>query len=250
MNYNYEFTAKELDNETSYNYFGARYYDSDVSVWLSVDPMAGKYPNQSPYMYCSGNPVMRIDLNGMDDGWVEGAEGNIYWDNNINSQKQADASGVGYVGQTITAVNNDGRTIYGDDNGNIHDMVMMNPVYITSTRENKSENSSLRDDVSLGIGLETSMVSGAASGTKTGLISTIGKTANVVGGVWGAIDNSMAAADALDKGNNAEGIYQTTQAAAYTVGTVMLFTPAAPIGAAIILVNGLIDVGEYFYKNR
>ena len=31
----YKFTAKELDNETSYTYFGARYYDSELSVWLT-----------------------------------------------------------------------------------------------------------------------------------------------------------------------------------------------------------------------
>ncbi|HCM29633.1 MAG TPA: hypothetical protein DHW83_02270, partial [Bacteroidales bacterium] len=40
----YKFTAKELDNETSYTYFGARYYDSELSGWLSVDPMSDKYP--------------------------------------------------------------------------------------------------------------------------------------------------------------------------------------------------------------
>jgi len=51
-------TAKELDNENSYTYFGARYYDSDLSVWLSVDPMSDKYPSTSAYMYCSGNPVI------------------------------------------------------------------------------------------------------------------------------------------------------------------------------------------------
>ncbi|HOB27459.1 MAG TPA: RHS repeat-associated core domain-containing protein, partial [Bacteroidales bacterium] len=37
------FTAKELDNETSYTYFGARYYDADLSSWLSVDPLSDKY---------------------------------------------------------------------------------------------------------------------------------------------------------------------------------------------------------------
>lgn len=31
-------TAKELDNETSYTHFGARYYDSELIGWLSVDP--------------------------------------------------------------------------------------------------------------------------------------------------------------------------------------------------------------------
>jgi len=34
-------------------------------VWLSVDPMADKYPSMSAYMYCAGNPVMLVDPDGM-----------------------------------------------------------------------------------------------------------------------------------------------------------------------------------------
>ena len=62
----YKFTAKELDNETSYTYFGARYYDSELSGWLSVDPMSDKYPSLSPYIYCYNNPVIMKDPNGND----------------------------------------------------------------------------------------------------------------------------------------------------------------------------------------
>jgi RHS repeat-associated protein len=66
----YKFTAKELDNETNYTYFGARYYDSDLSSWLSVDPLSDKYPSLSPYNYCAGNPVILVDPDGMEiDGW-------------------------------------------------------------------------------------------------------------------------------------------------------------------------------------
>ncbi|NMB81066.1 MAG: RHS repeat-associated core domain-containing protein [Ignavibacteria bacterium] len=60
----YKFTAKERDEETGYDYFGARYYTSDESIWLSVDPMSDKYPSLSPYMYCAGNPVRLIDPDG------------------------------------------------------------------------------------------------------------------------------------------------------------------------------------------
>jgi RHS repeat-associated protein len=60
----YTFSAKEKDRATGYHYFGARYYDSDVSVWLSVDPMSDEYPSMSPYMYTAGNPVMLVDPNG------------------------------------------------------------------------------------------------------------------------------------------------------------------------------------------
>jgi len=60
----YKFTAKELDNETSYTYFGARYYDADLSSWLSVDPLSDKYPSLSPYIYSADNPVVLVDPNG------------------------------------------------------------------------------------------------------------------------------------------------------------------------------------------
>jgi RHS repeat-associated protein len=60
----YKFTGKERDAETGYDYFGARYYSSELSVWLSVDPLAGKYPSMSPYMYTAGNPVMLVDPDG------------------------------------------------------------------------------------------------------------------------------------------------------------------------------------------
>jgi hypothetical protein len=45
--------------------YGARYYLSELSVWLSVDPLADKYPNESPYCYAGWNPVMITDPNGM-----------------------------------------------------------------------------------------------------------------------------------------------------------------------------------------
>ncbi|HOV55709.1 MAG TPA: RHS repeat-associated core domain-containing protein [Bacteroidales bacterium] len=63
----YKFTAKELDNETSYTYFGARYYDSELSVWLSVDPMSDKRRWVSPYAYCQWNPLVLVDPSGMLD---------------------------------------------------------------------------------------------------------------------------------------------------------------------------------------
>ena len=53
------FTGKERDSETGFSYFGARYYDSDLMTeWLSVDPMADKYPSLSPYAYCAWNCLM------------------------------------------------------------------------------------------------------------------------------------------------------------------------------------------------
>ena len=59
------FTGKEKDEETGYGYFGARYMDYELmTMWLSVDPMADKYPSISPYAYCAWNPVKLIDPDG------------------------------------------------------------------------------------------------------------------------------------------------------------------------------------------
>lgn len=70
------FTGKERDEETGYGYLphqvrqahhGARYMDHELmTMWLSVDPMAEKYPNISPYAYCAWNPVKLVDPDGMD----------------------------------------------------------------------------------------------------------------------------------------------------------------------------------------
>ena len=59
------FTGKEKDSETGFYYFGARYYDPNLSgLFLSVDPMADKYPSISPYAYCAWNPVKLVDPDG------------------------------------------------------------------------------------------------------------------------------------------------------------------------------------------
>ena len=60
----YTFSGKERDEETGYSYFGARYYNSTYSIWMSIDPMSDKYPSLSPYAYCGNNPVKLVDPNG------------------------------------------------------------------------------------------------------------------------------------------------------------------------------------------
>ena len=73
----FTFSAKERDPETGLSYFGSRYYSSDLSVWLSVDPMADKYPSLSSYTYCANNPVKLVDSNG--EEWTD-IDGHIILD--------------------------------------------------------------------------------------------------------------------------------------------------------------------------
>jgi RHS repeat-associated protein len=52
--------------EGSHLDFGARIYDSRIGRWLSRDPMANNYPNQSAYNYAVNSPIMFFDPNGED----------------------------------------------------------------------------------------------------------------------------------------------------------------------------------------
>ena len=63
----YRFNGKEKDYESGFHYYGARYHWSEVLTgWLSVDPMADKYPSLSPYNHCMWNPIKLVDLDGND----------------------------------------------------------------------------------------------------------------------------------------------------------------------------------------
>ena len=100
----YQFTAKERDaNETGYDYFGARYYDSWRGGWTSVDPMAEKYPDVSPYQYSHNNPVSRLDIDGLSDLEFDAKTGTLtlydkngkevgHWD--AGNKVASDASGT------------------------------------------------------------------------------------------------------------------------------------------------------------
>ncbi|MBT0558077.1 hypothetical protein J5309_04915 [Riemerella anatipestifer] len=80
----YLFNGKELDSETGLYYYGARYYDARVSLWLGTDPLSGYNPimetehyidgqhnggvfnpmNFATYSYTYQNPILYIDPNG------------------------------------------------------------------------------------------------------------------------------------------------------------------------------------------
>ena len=60
----YLFNAKELDEETGMYYYGARYYDPRLSLWMSVDPLVELYRSISPYAYVANNPIIYIDPDG------------------------------------------------------------------------------------------------------------------------------------------------------------------------------------------
>jgi RHS repeat-associated protein len=71
-------------SETLYSYFGARYYNSGLGIWLSVDPLASKYPSLSPYAYCANNPIKYIDPDGRSFGDFYDQKGKYLGTDGIN----------------------------------------------------------------------------------------------------------------------------------------------------------------------
>ena len=63
----WKFNGKELDAETGLYYYGARYYEPVMALWYGVDALTEKYTSVGGYVYCHGNPIIRIDINGMSD---------------------------------------------------------------------------------------------------------------------------------------------------------------------------------------
>ncbi|MDR1345424.1 MAG: hypothetical protein LBK03_01800 [Bacteroidales bacterium] len=152
----YTFSGKEKDEESGYSYFGARYYNSDLGIWLSPDPLSDQAPHQTPYAYCSNNPINRFDPNGMADwyancynsngkwmdqggygsgysymyDWVQrtvaGRE-EVYYDRDVKSQadvnkKYGANSGVIHL-KDGTRIGNGQYTVYNDHTNNINGVV-------------------------------------------------------------------------------------------------------------------------------
>ena len=111
-------TEKERDSETGYSYFGARFYDSDLMTgWLSVDPLADKYPSLSPYAYCAWNPIKLVDPDGeeiaMNTDWYKNNRtGDVRWAPGHN-KTITDMNGDTYsnIGETYSYQTNNGEYV-------------------------------------------------------------------------------------------------------------------------------------------
>jgi len=100
-------TGHERDVETGLDYRGARYYNSDIGRFLSLDPLAKDFPSWSDYNYVLGNPIFFIDPDGKspdghyldEDGNYLGEAGdkddeNVYVINKNDFDKKLDAEAL------------------------------------------------------------------------------------------------------------------------------------------------------------
>jgi RHS repeat-associated protein len=76
----YKYNGKEFDRMYGLDWYdySARIMDPTLGRFHSIDPLAEKYPNVSPYAYCNNNPISNIDPDGRD--WYRHNEsGNYRW---------------------------------------------------------------------------------------------------------------------------------------------------------------------------
>ena len=92
------YNGKELDRKNGLDWldYGARHF-AGHGQWTSLDPLAEKYYEWSPYVYCVGNPMRYIDPNGMD--WYETSSKNIMWKESVKSQSDL-SDDEKYIGES------------------------------------------------------------------------------------------------------------------------------------------------------
>ena len=113
----FRFTGKELDKQNGLNMydFGARLFDvAGVPMWTSVDPLAEKYYNVTPYSYCAGDPVNKLDPDGREK--IDALDPNI-----ANNKEQIKASENFSDEKDVINVwahgSSNGMTVYDKENG-------------------------------------------------------------------------------------------------------------------------------------
>ncbi|MEN2436666.1 SpvB/TcaC N-terminal domain-containing protein [Weeksellaceae bacterium A-14] len=117
----YLYNSKELDDETGYLYYGARYYNPRVSLWLNVDPLASYDPmmnaehyidgehnagvynqaNLNPYIYTYNNPIIYVDPDGKQSKFWTRTWGGVQM---VGGAVEAVVGGVGGVVTAETGV--------------------------------------------------------------------------------------------------------------------------------------------------
>ncbi len=102
-------TLHQRDEETGLDYRGARYYDSDVARFLSLDPAQAEFISWSPYNYVLGNPISLVDPTGR-SAWKPDSEGNLIAESGDNATTLAKFQGISYSA-ALTQLKDQGYTV-------------------------------------------------------------------------------------------------------------------------------------------
>jgi RHS repeat-associated protein len=138
-----KYTGKELDSEVNLYYFGARWYDQELGMWISPDPANDGF---NPYGYVGGSPIMFIDPYGL---WKMGVGVVVGW-----NRRDGWSIGVGFANDDVD--------------------------FSHSWNQNGSQTSTIQVSVGGGcIGICLGATAGGSYNTETGYSANAGATAGV-----------------------------------------------------------------------
>ena len=116
-----KYIGKESDHMYGLDWYdhGARMYDAAGLFWDRKDPLFSKYYSLSPYLYCGNNPVLYLDIDGLD--WYQ--ENGLYlYSPDVHSGKDLKKGQI-YMGSSFTTgkgsnlatYNNDGSVMFANE---------------------------------------------------------------------------------------------------------------------------------------
>ena len=116
-----KYVGKEFDHIHGLDWYdhGARMYDAARLVWDRTEPLFSKYYSFGPYLYCGNNPVLCLDINGLD--WYQ-ENGFYLYSPDVHSSKNL-KKGQTYMGSSFTTgkgsnlatYNNDGSVMFANE---------------------------------------------------------------------------------------------------------------------------------------
>ena len=104
----YKFTGKERDSESGLDYFGARYYASNMGRFMSPDPIGpwaadvGDPQSWNFYAYARNNPLINVDPTGLDCVYYNNAGDGIESVDKNSNGSECGTNGGNWVNGTLT----------------------------------------------------------------------------------------------------------------------------------------------------
>ncbi len=117
----YRYCGKERDEETGFYYYGARYYAAWIGRFISIDPLAEKFPQLTPYNYAGNKPVTGKDLAGLQNTTDDAVKNNetqleVHKNSDPLKNKEFDQLQNNLNYNNIKGAENNGIRIYNKNN--------------------------------------------------------------------------------------------------------------------------------------
>ena len=144
----YRYCGKQKDEESGYYNYGQRYYAPWLCRFISVDPLAGKYAQLTPYNYAGNKPISSKDIEGLrGDKNPKSKQSLKHGKNNLSHQSYAGQYTI-KAGDTFWSLENKMHLTHGtlhklnptldEHNLQIGSTIRTNPQQHTTNRSNNS----------------------------------------------------------------------------------------------------------------